>query len=114
MLFLSMWTPTAHASDWTQADTAREVAYLALHVADWGQTLYISDHPSEFKEYNPVLGAHPSRGDVNAYFITTAILHPVISYVLPRPYREIWQYSTIVLQVGVTAHNASIGIGFGF
>lgn len=103
-----------YADEWTREDTYREVAYLALHVADWGQTLEIADHPEKWHEHNPVLGSHPSRGEVNAWFIATGLLHPVVSYALPRPYREIWQYSTIVLEIGVTAHNASIGIGIGF
>jgi hypothetical protein len=102
------------ADAWTKADTYREAAYLALHVVDWGQTLTIADNPDKWHEHNPVLGTHPSRGEVNNYFILTGLLHPVVSYILPRPYREIWQYSTIVLQIGVTANNARIGIGMGF
>ena len=119
LAFLSIWTSLllscpAFAGEWTKADTAREVAYLALHVADWGQTLEIADHPEKWHENNPVLGDHPSRGQVNAYFIATGLLHPVVSYLLPHPYRTWWQYSTIALEVVVVGNNARIGIGFGF
>lgn len=102
------------ASDWTEADTAREVAYLALHVMDWGQTLDIADHPERFYERNPVLGRHPSRGDVNRYFIITGLLHPVVSYMLPRGWRDGWQYVTIGVEVGCVGANARLGVGFGF
>lgn len=87
---------------------------MALHVADWGQTLDIADHPERFYERNPVLGRHPSRGEVNRWFLGTALLHPVVSYVLPKPYREVWQYVTIGVEVGCVGSNARIGVGFGF
>lgn len=102
------------ARNWTKADTAREAAYLALHVADWGQTLYIADHPGEYRELNGVLGSHPSRGEVNGYFIATGLVHGVVSLVLPSPYRELWQYSTIGLEIYCVGNNARIGVGWGF
>jgi len=101
-------------SDWTRADSMREASYLALHVLDWGQTLDIADHPEKFYERNPILGEHPSRGEVNRYFAAGMVLHPVVSYLLPRPYREWWQYSTIGLEMVVVGNNARIGIGMGF
>lgn len=113
ILILLLASP-ALADEWTRADTYREVAYLALHCADWSQTLTIADNPQKWNETNPILGSHPSRGDVNTYFIATGLLHPVISYVLPRPWREVWQYGTIGLEVVVVGNNARIGIGFSF
>lgn len=100
--------------NWTRADSAREAAYLALHVADWGQTLDIADHPEKWHETNPVLGSHPSRGEVNGWFAATALLHPVVSYLLPKPYREMWQYGTIGLELYCVGNNYSVGIGYGF
>lgn len=105
---------TVSADEWTKADTAREAAYLALHVADWGQTLDIADHPERWHETNPVLGSHPSRGEVNGWFAATALLHPVVSYLLPKPYREMWQYGTIGLELYCVGNNYSIGIGYGY
>jgi hypothetical protein len=99
---------------WTKADSAREAAYLALHVADWGQTLDIADHPDKWHENNPALGSHPSRGEVNRYFAITGLLHPVISYALPDDWRPYWQYGTIGLEVICVGNNARMGIGFGF
>lgn len=100
--------------NWTRADSYREAAYLALHVADWGQTLDIADHPGEFYERNPVLGRHPSRGEVNRWFLLTGLLHPVVSYVLPKPYREAWQYVTIGLEIYCVGSNYLVGIGYGY
>jgi hypothetical protein len=106
--------PSVCFGDWTGEDSAREAVYLGFHVMDWGQTLDIADHPDRWHENNPLLGSHPSRGRVNRHFVLTALLHPVVSYLLPRPYREVWQYSTIGLQVVVVGNNARLGIGFGF
>ena len=100
--------------NWTRADSAREAAYLALHVADWGQTLDIADHPERWHEHNPVLGDHPSRSRVNLWFAGTAVLHPVISYVLPDDLRPYWQYGTIGLELYCVGNNYSVGIGMGF
>lgn len=102
--------PSVCFGEWTGEDTAREVVYLGFHVVDWGQTLDIADHPDRWHENNAVLGSHPSRGEVNRYFALTALLHPVVSYLLPRPYREVWQYVTIGVELGATVNNARIGI----
>ena len=101
----------AHAGEWTRADTAREVAYLALHVVDYSQTLEISDNPNRWYEKNPIIGKHPSRGEVNTYFLITGLLHPAVAYVLPKPYREIFQYSTIAIEIYCVGNNYSLGIG---
>lgn len=118
ILILLLLACPAHADEWTQADTAREVAYLALHVVDWGQTLYIADHPREFHECNPILGSHPSRGEVNAYFIATGLLHPVVSYGLrkyaPDGWVQAWQYGTSAMEIICIGNNLAIGVGFGF
>lgn len=100
--------------NWTRADSAREVGYLVLHTVDWGQTLYIADNPGEFRERNPVLGSHPSRGDVNRYFAVTGLLHGVVSYALPDDIRPYWQYGTIGLELYCVGNNYSLGIGMGF
>lgn len=105
---------TAHADEWTKEDTYLEITYLAIHIADWGNTLYIADHPEDYHEINPILGRHPSRSRVNNYFMITGLLHPAISYALPQPYRQYWQYATVGIEAGVVGWNLSIGIGFGF
>lgn len=100
---------------WTKADTAREAAYLALHGVDWGQTLYIADHPGEYHERNRLMfSEHPSRGEVNLKFAVGAVLHPLVSYLLPDEYRPWWQYGTIGLEAACVGNNISLGIGMGF
>ena len=91
--------------NWSQADTARELTWTALHAVDWGQTLDISDHPERFYEINPCLGEHPSRGKVNRYFALGTIAHPLISGALSPKYRVWWQYVSIGISGGVVIHN---------
>ena len=75
---------TAQAADpWTRQDVALQATYATLHVLDWGQTRYIADHPREHYERNPILGRHPSRGRVDAYFATTLALHTLVTHLLP-------------------------------
>ena len=85
LVILLVFVPLNADADWSEADTAREVVYLGFHIVDWGQTLDIADHPDRWHENNPFLGSHPSRGEVNRWFIIGGLLHPVVSYLLPRP-----------------------------
>lgn len=111
ILFLLIYTPV-FASDWTKADTAREVAWEVLHLVDWGQTLDIARNPQRFYEINPTLGRHPSVGKVNLYMGAWAVAHPVVSYILPKKYRLYWQWGTIFVTTGCVINNQIIGVRF--
>lgn len=95
---------------WTKTDTAREVVWMALHAVDWGQTLEIARNPRDYSEMNPVLGDHPSVGKVNLYMGAWAVAHPLVSYLLPRTWRDTWQYLTIGVSFTCTANNFNLGL----
>lgn len=100
---------------WTKEDTMREAAYLVLHVVDWGQTRNIVHRSNEdFFEKNPIIGNRPSIKRVDSYFAFTAIAHVAVSYVLPRVWREGFQYTTVGVQAGVVIQNNSIGLRVDF
>ena len=101
------------ASAWTETDTARQVAYSALHVADWMQTRQIARQPDRFHETNPILGRHPSLGRVDAYMAGTLVLHAAVAYALPSPWRSWWQHVGIAVETGAAAGNAAIGLSTG-
>ena len=113
LLCLFLVSP-AHASDWftplTDADKVRLGIYAVTHVIDWGQTLYISEHPTEHYEFNPLLPDHPTRGEVNRYFVATGLIHYGIVRALPREYRPWFQWFTISFNSALIAHNAQVGI----
>lgn len=113
--------PNARAGDdWTTGDTVRQSVVTALLIVDWGQTRYIVKHPQDpmqpngtytwRAEGNGVLGDYPSIGKVNNYFAVAIIGHAAISYVLPRGWRDAWQYVWIGAELNETAHNRRMGI----
>lgn len=124
-IFLAIALP-AQAEDknaWTATDTALQATYTVLHVMDWSQTLHIArNHVHCYPngtgiacaldyEDNSLLGEHPSIGLVNSYFASTLVLHTAVSYILPKPYRTIWQAITIGIEYGTVQHNRRTGIG---
>ena len=119
-ILASVFSSPVHAeSDWTITDTGLQLAYTTVHVMDWLQTRQIAANPDKWHETNPVLGEHPSKGKVDAYFATTLVAHTAISYLLPKevdvmgykvPARNIWQMVWIGVEVGYVAHNYSLGI----
>lgn len=135
-LFLALlaFVPTVHAEDWSTSDTKREVVYQIIQDMDWiqtrniakttlvwvkkpillvrGEPMYVS-YPANihlYSEENNMLGAHPTLGAVNRYFLATSVLHMGISYMLPEEYRAPFQYVTIGIETGYVAHNYSIGL----
>ena len=111
LFFIS--TP-AFADNWTREDTYRELTWTALLVVDYGQTMNIARNPDKFREYNPILGEHPSQSSVGLYMLSAAIIHPVISYYLPPKYRKWWQYISIGVELGTVGNNFGAGIGVTF
>uniref|UniRef100_A0A6M3L9F7 Uncharacterized protein n=1 Tax=viral metagenome TaxID=1070528 RepID=A0A6M3L9F7_9ZZZZ len=95
----------------TTNDILREIAWQAVHAIDYGQTLEIARQPNKYHELNPIMGKHPSVGTVNTYMIASAVLHPVISYLLPSKYRATWQYISIIVSSGCVINNYHIGLG---
>lgn len=101
------------AKDWTREDTNRQAVVTALLVVDWGQTRYIAKHP-EFHETNPLLGEHPSIGQVNNYFVASILAHATVSMILPPDWRKGWQYIWIGIEADTVDRNRHIGIKVSF
>jgi len=85
----------------------------ALIVADWGQTRYIAGH-EQYIETNPILGKHPSKGEVNMYFASALVAYNVVYYITPERHRD--KVSTVVslVQLSCVAHNYRMGVKFDF
>lgn len=89
---------------------AMEITWQALWFADWSQTRQIAKAPESYFERNKILGAHPSTGNVDAYFAVGAVAHYAITQALPPRWRETWQAVTIVYQAGTVVQNYQIGL----
>jgi len=91
---------------WNARDYALEGAFVGLSLVDLGQAAYGQAHGAI--EQNPcVPGApHPSNGQLVGYFAVYIIGHAGIAWLLPRPWREIWQGLGIGLEVATVLDNA--------
>jgi hypothetical protein len=98
MAMMASLVGPARADEWTRADTAFEVTYAVLHVADWRQTVdLVRNHPDRH-ETNPILGSHPSQAKVDGYFLAALGGHVLVARVLPMPYRRLWQCAWIGIE----------------
>ncbi len=114
ILLIIFLCPSIVHAEWSGSDTAREVVWQGLHVADWGQTLEIARNPVDYHEVNPVIGKHPSVRRVNLYMLSSAVVHAGVSYVLPEKVKVYWQYLSIGISAGCVARNYNIGLGVKF
>ena len=106
--------PCLGADDWTPQNTKLEWSWVALNGADWLQTRYIATHPEEFSEANPILGDHPSTGEVNLYFAVYTAAHYLISRNLHPEPRKWFQMVSIGVTAGTVVRNYHLGVRMEF
>lgn len=102
------------ARTWTEFDTALQLTYTAVTIADWSQTLHIARNPDSHSETNKFLGEHPSTGRVNAWFAGCIALNATVASLLPRPYRNVWQSFWIGYEYSYVERNIKIGLKLSF
>lgn len=88
---------------WTTADTAREAALVAVAAVDVGQTRWGQEHGHV--EVNPVLGRHPSPARLRLTVLGALLGHAVVAYLLPRPWRLVWQLVPLELDLMAVGGN---------
>jgi hypothetical protein len=121
LLILSLCACSSYSYKWTKADKVGQVMVLGAMTMDWLQTKYIATHGNEYRETNPMLGDHPSKGQVNAYFAGLAAFNVGMSALLPskivinddivfRP-RLMWQTSTFLGHGWAVISNYNLGVG---
>jgi hypothetical protein len=104
----------AHAGDWSSADTRREAIWLTLHAIDWGQTRTAARHPEKWDETNPLLGTHPSVGEVDRFETALTFVHVGIAYYLPQEWRKWFQRVTITTKAIAVGRNWHYGVAVDF
>jgi hypothetical protein len=105
---------TAHASDWTAADTNREAAFAVLETIDLAQTRWMSKHEPRFSENVPYYGKYPSTGRVDMTFAAEYVVHFAVSRALPERYRKPFQIISISAEAFCVSKNAHIGVKLDF
>ena len=110
-LYIPCNISNALCDEWTAKDTYYEVAALTTIAMDYMQTRNMVKHGfnydgKDYKEYNPIMGSRPSSQTVDLYFLSTAVVHAGVAYLLPSKYRRWFQVGTVVLELGVVAGNS--------
>ena len=93
---------------WRWHDTALELVFAGVTTVDMLQT--VSFRQNGTHEVNPILGQYPSRLRVVGGIGLAVLGHAAIAYVLPRPWRTIWQTMWLGVEVDAVGHNVSAGI----
>lgn len=110
-ILLIAWPVSAR--DWTGEEIGWGAAAAAVRLADWAQTRNIVRNPDRFRETNPLIGEHPSRGRVDGSFVLGSALLFGLAHYLPEYRKQILKWF-VVLGAGVVARNASIGVRMRF
>lgn len=107
-------TPATAADEWTPPQATKAVALAVLTAADWAQTRNIARHPELWHETNPMLGRHPSVGDVDKHFAVASLIGAAALHALPTRYRDWALNAGLVIEAGCVANNLRLGIGIKF
>lgn len=102
------------APDFDIYDKALAVSAATAMAMDWRQTQVIAMNPGRWRELNPVLGEHPSIGQVNRHFLWNGLLMSGIAYCLPSTWRKGYLVAVTAVEVSFARHNYNLGIRFGF
>ena len=105
--------PSCAGAPWTPEQKWAELAIAGTFLVDSRQTQQTACEPGRW-ECNPVLGLHPSPQFINGYFIGALALHALAVEVMPDSWRRPFQAGTLGLELGVIAHNFSIGLNVRF
>ena len=87
---------------WTE-----ESAFQALNLVDMGTTLDIKNHPN-LREGNPLLGRHPSDGEIVGVKLTEGALHALLTHELLKHRAPAWLIQGEEL-IGVGIEGAAVG-----
>lgn len=114
-LLLGLAIVNSKAADpWDKTDKALATALVLVTVVDYAQTRTIAKNPHLWFERNPLLGEHPTLGEVNRHFIGGLILGGVIAHYLPASARKTFLGTITFIELGVVIHNHGIGIKTSF
>jgi len=84
--------------------------YLILHIIDWKQTIMIVENPNRHWEVNNIMGRHPTKKRVAAYFSVCLIIIFVAFHFLPYPLEYVFIAFVAGIEAGVTWLNHQNGL----
>jgi hypothetical protein len=89
-------------SPWTKQDTLLEIGAIGATSLDWYQTEQIT---RDCAETNPVLGLCGQRVPVNVYMPASMVVHAAVAWLLPAPWRTIWQAAMLGAETSTVWEN---------
>ena len=104
-----MLVPGLVFAQWTTEQKTLAAVSLAALVIDYGQTKSIVATPGLY-ERNPMLPRHPTKAEVNRHFVLTPIVAYLVLDNINSEHRTTAMRFLTAVQVGVVAHNYSIGL----
>lgn len=110
LIFSSSVNVASAADEWDKIEIALGAATIITAYIDWKQTQIISKKYPYYWEINPLLGKHPNRQQIDAYFLTSLFLRGIVAHHLPKKYRKIWISFCFGVQAGFVAHNYKLGV----
>ena len=105
---------TVSARRWTAENTVFAFCATSALVMDWAQATYIAEHPDKVREINPILGEHPSVGQVNVYSVSSIVGALAVAGALPNPWRNRFLKAVYMVEMLAVIWNASSGVGVSF
>jgi len=103
------------ADEWTKTEIGLQTLSTGLQIIDWGTTLDAVDREDEgYRELNPLIGRHPSRGTVNTYFTISIVSNILLSHFLSNDGRKWWLSGRIIISGYLINNNYGIGLTVNF
>jgi hypothetical protein len=130
LIFILLSSSSYAFDKWNIQDTILQTTFGILLFVDMKQTIWISEHPvinesyydynrnifvskkRYYSESNPILGSHPSKKNIIKYFSVCMLIDTSIAYILPVPYRNIFQLGSIFIEINPIIHNYNAGVKF--
>lgn len=88
----------------------KDALQAGLFLTDWAQTRNIAQNPDKFYETNKILGRHPHKDKVDAYFALTGLAQLYAADKLPGKWRDRLQNLVIGVESGYVGNNYKLGI----
>lgn len=116
IIMILLFPLSSNAADkWTKTEIGLQVLSTGLQIVDWGTALDIADRKDEgYRELNPLMGSHPSRGTVNTYFALSIISNILITHYLTPEGRKAWLSSRICISAYLVNRSYGIGLKMNF
>ena len=105
--------------EWKPRHTVQEAIYIALALADGAQTRWFLKHPNcqgngvcqhNEQDVSGFFGSqHPSVGRLDNAILLAVAGHAGIAYLLPAPFRDVWQYVFIGIEFQAVRGNKAKG-----